>query len=427
MLCSCGNGGTPAESTAPESTTPAETEAPTPKGVIINSENAASVVLIRPDSLKSGTLESEIFSAFRTKLCSVFDARIMPDTDFIIPGKTEDANALEIIVGDTERASSKVLNGKLKALGSHAYGIYVSGNKISVSGTAPYLTYLALDHLISNLMTADASGKAQIYLEDGFEWIETAESEYPDPWAMLESDGECAFKVIEHITDIQPRDGFRGMQGGGTDGKYAYYAYIDNSTTPEMAIIFKFDMSNWKLVAVSEPMQAGHANGITYDSKNDRLVLSFCSKTDGYMGLIFVNPNTLEMTGYYNPKVGNRGLAYLPKTDQYILAGTYGFTLTDSNFVAIRKIEDGFPKLVSQDCDVDEKYIYDIRWESGAKYQTVSINSLEGEFIGAVPAYGFEGEPENIFRDGNTFVVGCNDRGKGGVYRMVLFPAEWWD
>lgn len=403
-----------------------ETDAPRAAGgPVIHAGNVEQVRLIRSDALESDALAVKLTVAFRNQLGERLGAKPEIGTDFVFPNRPVLPEDIEIIIGETTRPTSLDFHTRLMALGTPAYGISVSENKISVSGSSAYLVYLGLDYLLENFITTAEDGKPQLALENGFEWIMQAESDYPAPREVIDSGRDIAFYTLEQIVKTPTQGNYRGMQGGGTDGKYAYYASIDGSTTPETAIIHKYDLATWTLVATSEPMPSAHTNDITYDAKNHRLVISYCSATDGYLGLVFVNPDTLAYIDYLKAPTASRGVAYLPETNQYVLAVNYTYYITDDQFRTVRSIPDGFPQLTSQGCDCDGDLIYDPRWEPGAAHQTISINSLNGEFIGAIPLYGISGEPENIFCDGNTFVMGCT--GPGAVYRIVLLYENWWE
>jgi hypothetical protein len=341
-----------------------------------------------------------------------------------MPGQSAD-DMSEILVGITTREASVELKSKLDALGSHGFGIIVRGNKIAIDGTTFDMLYMGLDYFLENYITKDESGNLQIKLEDGFEYLEKREEGYISPEEVMASGREMAFYSIEKLADIPTYNGCDVQQGGGSDGKYAYYAMINKSTTPETGMIYKFDKETWELVAKSKPMPSGHTNDITYDSKNHRLVISFCSASDSYKGLVFVNPDTLEFIEYVVCPTSNRGVCYLPATNQYLFATGYTFHLTDENFNTIKSTVDGYAELTTQGFYCDGTYIFDPRWKSGARYQTITINTLDGKFIAAVPFYNVDGEPENIFRDGNSFIMGCNK--SDAVFRLALLYKNWWE
>jgi hypothetical protein len=141
--------------------------------------------------------------------------------------------------------------------------------------------------------------------------------------------------------------------------------------------------------------------------------------------LVFVNPDTLEFIEYVVCPTSNRGVCYLPATNQYLFATGYTFHLTDENFNTIKSTVDGYAELTTQGFYCDGTYIFDPRWKSGARYQTITINTLDGKFIAAVPFYNVDGEPENIFRDGNSFIMGCNK--SDAVFRLALLYKNWWE
>ncbi len=411
------------ETEAPK-TSDAQTEE-TVESVIINAENAGSVKIVRSENLVSSSVELGLYIDFRKQLEACFSADIKMKDDFLMPNETVDPELIEIIVGSADRDESAELGEKLKAAGTYAYGIIVRGSKIAIAGSSPYLAYIALDYLLENLVTEAADGSKQIKLEDGFEYIQTSEYDYPSPREIIDSGREYAFYTLERIANIPFKGNYRTVQGAGSDGKYAYVALIDKSTTPETGIIHKYDMSTWEIVATSESMPSAHTNDITYDSKNHRLVISYCSATDGYRGIVTVNPDTLEFIEYIYAPTVNRGVCYLPDKDQYVFAVNYVYYLTNDKFETISSIPDGYPLLTTQGFYCDGDLIYDPRWDSKADHQIISVNTMSGKFVGAVPLYNIQGEPESIFRDGNTFVMNCG--GSRGIFRLALLYKNWWE
>ena len=401
-----------------------ETE-PEPKTYItIDAQGAASYTVVRSDKIANNTTDLALFTAFRKELNARVGGTFSVGSDFLMPEQSADGKR-EILVGNTSRELSLELKAKLDALDKHGFGIKVGDGKIAVDGTTMYMLYKGLDYLMETYITSDESGKTALVIEDDLELIVECEDGFISPEEVMASGREMAFYTVEKLADIPTYFGCDVQQGGGSDGKYAYYAMINKSTTPETGMIYKYDMSTWELVSKSSPMPSGHTNDITYDSKNHRLVISYCSADDGYKGLVFVNPDTLEFIEYIVCPTSNRGVCYLPSTNQYLFATGYTFHLTDENFNTIKSTTDGYAELTTQGFYCDGKYIYDPRWKSGARYQTITINTLDGKFIAAVPFYNVDGEPENIFRDGNSFVMGCNK--SDAVFRLMLLYKNWWE
>ena len=302
------------ETPATEVETEPETE-PIPKTYLtINAGNASSVTLLRSEDVpaKLSTFLG-LFTAFRKEINKRFGAEFSLNTDLI----ADDPNRIEILVGDTTREASIELLDSQKSDTKPWFGIIVRGNKIAVNGSSLYLVYQALDYLMTDLSSTDESGKLQIMLEDGFTYVVNTESDYPDPEAILNSGREYAFYSIEKLAIVPTIGNYSVLQGGGTDGKYAYYAMINKSTKPETAYIHKFDLKTWELVATSKSLPTAHTNDITYDSKNHRLVISYCSNKEGTTmsspGIVFVNPDDLSFIEYIDAPTISRGLNYLPE------------------------------------------------------------------------------------------------------------------
>ena len=409
-----------------EETTTEETELAPKVYLTVNAANASAVTIVRSNGIPA-TLSTELalYTAFRKEINNRFGADFALNTDSI----SNDPNNIEIIVGDTTREVSLELVNSQATQEKPWFGIIVRGNKIAVNGSSLYLVFKALDCLITDLTSTDESGNLQIKLEDGFTHIVNADSDYPDPEEVMNSGREYAFYSIEKLASVPTKGNYSVLQGGGTDGKYAYYAMINKSTAPETSMIYKFDLKTWELVATSKSLPTAHTNDITYDSKNHRLVVAYCSSKDGTTmsspGIVFVNPDDLSFIEYIDAPTISRGLDYLPEKNQYILAAGYTFYLTDEKFNTISSFVCGYPQLTTQGMCTDGKYIYDPRWKSGSRYQTITINTLDGKFIAAVPFYNVDGEPENLFRDGNSFVMGCNN--SDAVFRIALLYKNWWE
>ncbi len=393
--------------------------------VVINADNAESVKLIRSADLPSKSSVTDLFVAFRKELGKSFEKDFEVKDDFIMPGETIDPEAIEIYVGDAEREESDLLSKKLEATGTHSYGILVNGNKIAINGTSLYLLFKALDCFMQDHISKDDAGNPQIKIEDGYEFIATSEDAFPSPREVIDSGREYAFYSLEKLAKVVTKGGFKTLQGGGTDGKYAYYCVINKTSSPETAIIQKVDMTTWKVVATSQTISSAHSNDIAYDSKNNRLVICTCTAADGYRGYVFVDPDTLEFIEYTVAPTAGRAIDYIPETNQYLVALEYGYLLTNDKLETIESKPDGFPKLTTQGFCTDGDLIFDPRWDSKASYQTISVNTMAGEFIGGVPLYNIDGEPEFMFQDGNSFIMGCNK--SMGIFRIALLYKNWWE
>ena len=53
------------------------------------------------------------------------------------------------------------------------------------------------------------------------------------------------------------------MQGGGSDGTYAYYAVNSGGDSRESeTLIYKVDLATWQIIKISQPLYMSHATDI---------------------------------------------------------------------------------------------------------------------------------------------------------------------
>ena len=422
MMGCVGGEDTPSDTTppAPETTPVAEETTPAPAvNVDIAVGGNTEYKLIRSDRANEG--EVRLYAAFFNQLKDKTGAKFGIAECF--DRETFDPQAKEILLGNTNRTESAALIQKLTAAGGSRYGIVMSGNKLVIAGTGIYQSFLALDHLLTQLLDG-----ADLSLPADFEYIseDNGQSSF-DVDTLITMNKGISFvnigKLINKIPAKKP--GFSVMQGGGTDGKYAYVGLINKSMSPEHALIYKYDLETMELVKVSEPLPTCHTNDITYDAKNHRLVISRCTADDGWVGLSFVNPDTLELIESKMTGVGNRAVDYIADKDQYVLASNWTLTITDAEFKPISSFTCNDPQYTSQGCYTDGKYIYDVRYVSGGSVHYNVIHTLDGKYICTAPVYGLSGaEPENMFVYNGRFIMGCNKT--NSLYELQLLPENWW-
>ena len=396
------------------------TALPAPLTVFANKKSEYKIVR----SGKVNGIEQHLFLQFYQQMDQRSGCRFSYIEDTIAFGKTPDPTTKEILLGDTNREESIVLREKLTAEGGNRFGILVGENKIAVIGTSPYQTFLGLDYLMETFIRPDESGSPAMYMEQGLEYISECGEDIDrfDLKELVDSGRGFIFAMREQVLYVPTIEGCGVMQGGGTDGKYAYYALINKTTSPETAVISKYDLDTMELVMTSKVLPTGHTNDITYDSKNHRLVIS--SGTDGWCGTTFLNPDTLEIIDYKVAPIGNRGMEYLPSTDQYIIASGYTIYTTDSSLNPISSFPCQNPQYVTQGLTCDEKYVYDVRYTNSAGVHYIVIHDMQGNYIGSARMTGINYEPENLIIHNGIFYLGCNH--SNSVYRLELIPENWW-
>ncbi|MBE6028350.1 MAG: hypothetical protein E7227_07145 [Clostridiales bacterium] len=172
--------------------------------------------------------------------------------------------------------------------------------------------------------------------------------------------------------------GYSIVQGGCTDGKYAYYLMVSGST--QHGRVLKVRMKDKKVVKRSGVLNTWHGNGMTYDSKRKRLVV--IAREDRKQEITCIDANTLKITKQqnvrythykdagiysmspYHQRQGLAAIAYVKKYDCYIALERVAHNLiiiNPNNFQAIgfavTRISSDYPGTF-QAMDADEKYVY---------------------------------------------------------------------
>ncbi len=360
---------------------------------------------------------------FRAELEKRVGSTISIGNDFLMPGNDPDPTAKEILIGDTNREESVKLRALLDAAGEgERFAVYAAGPKVAVIGTSTYMTYKGLCHLLDGIVT-DADGNAVLELTKGYEYVSDVYTVATFDIAEEQAAGRnLVFNVGKKVAKLPNNDGYGTLQGGGSDGTYAYYAMINS--TNDNAYIYKYRIDTWELVKRSGALPTVHSNDITYDPVNNRLVLSTCTANDGYLGVCTVDADTLELIDSFKIGVPIRALDYLPGENRYLLGTNFYFTLTDENFNVIQKIDCPGKNYTSQGLCCDGKYIYDVRYIKSSTTHCVVVQGLDGTYYGEITLNGAPSEPENMFRHGDIFYIGCN--GADSVYEVELLPEHYW-
>ena len=171
-------------------------------------------------------------------------------------------------------------------------------------------------------------------------------------------------------------NGYAVVQGGCTDGTYAYYLMV--STATQHGRVLKVKMSNNTVVARSGVLNTWHGNGMTYDSKRNKLVV--IAREHRKQEITQIDARTLRITKQGNAKYNNyagsdsfnkthqeqglAAIAYVAKYDCYIVLQRVYHNLIifdPDTFEAIgmarTNISDAYPGTF-QAMDADEKYVY---------------------------------------------------------------------
>ncbi len=200
------------------------------------------------------------------------------------------------------------------------------------------------------------------------------------------------------------------MQGGDTDGKYGYYAINDGGDQGEsLTKIYKVDFATWEIVAISEPMQCGHANDVTYVSDTNELLVTWCENP--IENVTVINAETLEYVSTVTLPYKHAVMDYSAGRKQYVLGGMgkNDYTVCDANWEFDSNIPQSNMKFAMQSLECDDKLIYNIQSpNSGGSDGYLFVYNWDGELLHLI-TFDMEYESENVCLYGNKMILAVND------------------
>ena len=177
---------------------------------------------------------------------------------------------------------------------------------------------------------------------------------------------------------IRTNKGYDVVQGGCTDGKYAYYLMVSSET--QKGRVLKLRIKDNKVMARSKILKTWHGNGMAYDSRRKKLVV--IAREHRKQEITWIDAKTLKVTRqrnvkydyyagagkdslrYVHQRQGLAAIAYIKKYDCYIALERryHNLIIFDPDtFQAIgfvfTEIPEKYPGTF-QAMDADEKYVY---------------------------------------------------------------------
>ncbi len=332
-------------------------------------------------------------------------------------GETVNNNNYEILVGPTNRAESVHVSD---SIGEGTFYLSISGNKILLCGSDEFYVYCAVNYFIENII-GGASDGSEIVIEKDF--VYTDSSVEKNVGNLIASGLQISDELtVEKIMDIPADGSYKYMQGGASDGKYLYFLLNDgDSTDASMSKIIKVDPETMQTVASNSGLAVRHANDMTYDSVNKRLVVSWCNVDSTKVS--FINPETLAITAIKTTAQGHYAIAYCEETDKYVVgnSGGYDFSVLNSNFRYPEKytgVETGY---VKQGMECDANYIYFIQSPTKTTEQNniVIVYDWNGNHVRTF-SVALASESENIISFGDYFYSAFNTSDGMQLYKLSL-------
>lgn len=201
------------------------------------------------------------------------------------------------------------------------------------------------------------------------------------------------------------------VQGSCTDGKYAYFAANNGSTT-----VLKYNVNTWELVKKKSGIDLGHANDMTYNPNDNVIVVA--NNAPDYNIITFLDPDSLDIIGTKKIKQKIYSISYNSLHDCYVIgiSGTYDFAMLDKSFKLIKKYKGYNSGYLRQGSDCDDKYLYFV--QSGGGGNLIVIYDWDGALVDTVTV-DKSLEIENIFHVQNTIYITLHYYGNF-VYRIGI-------
>ena len=149
-------------------------------------------------------------------------------------------------------------------------------------------------------------------------------------------------------------DCYKNMQGCGSDGTYGYFVMNSKGdSATARSNIYKVDLATWETVKISGDLLMNHANDVTYDPKNRRLLVSHCDVHPEQVSV--VAPDTLEQLEIKTIPQPHYSMTYNPNKGLYVAgkSRTYDLVLMDEDFQPVRLLP-GVEGHVKQGLECDD-------------------------------------------------------------------------
>ena len=225
----------------------------------------------------------------------------------------------------------------------------------------------------------------------------------------------------------QKLGGYDTVQGGCTDGKYAYYVLYNRKV--EKCKVVKVNLSGMKVEKVSGVLSIAHGNDMTYNSQTKRLIVTHTNVNAKRISII--NPSSLKIEKSFDVSIPKKmsgvsdkelkkangfcGIAYNAKKKQYaaLMKNTGDVMILNSSFVPVSYVKlSKKSTLTKQGIDVTDDYIL----ISYSGYPNIiMVYTWDGQYVSKINVKkGYE--IENIYHIGKqyyaTFYASAYKNGK---------------
>ena len=406
-LCACGKTEEPAQTTAPADVTTTTTAATTPEApadaalyLVENGKTTYSV--IRPDETSAAISTSAANLYQKIKAKTGVTMKLASDW-YNTRTENPDLSGPEILVGATNRPETAEV---LASLPENSYAIVIRNEKLVIVGKTNALTELAL-YTFEEKILNNPDKCREGYLR--FDEADNMTVTQATPFSLAEMiKGGYRISVDSvKIAHTQKQGQYGIGQGSASDGTYVYFVLRNSNDTG--SVITKHRMDDGSFVAVSEVLQLGHGNDMTYDAKNHRLVVAH-GQSEGKI-LTLVNADTLALIRDINIPEGSGAITYSVAKDRYAISqGGSTLHILDSDFKWVasyrRSDKTGY---TAQGMGSDEDFVYFPM--SGKTDNVLVVYDWNGKYITTINV-PMSHESESMFWVGGKYYIAYNTSGE---------------
>lgn len=267
----------------------------------------------------------------------------------------------------------------------------------------PIAAWMFLGQALGCKLYTDTPSKARLSFEDYSFKFTTA------------FDGSGKFKSMNtQVFHFNAVNEFNILQGGCTDGTYAYYLMEDQQLSSGNCVIVKLKAGTWETVKISEPLPLDHGNGVTYVPQTGRLLVSHCSPDPTLAS--WVDAETLELIETVKLDFSTYAMSYQESRDLFACYGIGKVMLmVDPQLQVVRSINGMASSYETQGYDVDDDYIYIVTINSNY----IHVCDWEGHWLETIPI-GVKTEMENMISFGDIHYTGFLNAG-ADLYLTIFY------
>lgn len=402
-LSSCtGNDPNTTDEADTSATDGANTEEPVGTALEIVKDGACAYKVIRSETASQAMIDSCV-----NLLNSVQDhtgVKLKLEDDWYREGvKPLDPDALEILVGNTNRAETAEV---LASLSDNSFAVAVKGNKLVIVGKDNNLTVMALHEFENRILKNETNcsvGTLTVSEADSF----TVTLDAPISVKDIIEGGFKLSCTSKSVVQTSKQGQYGVGQGSASDGTYVYFVLRNSNDTG--SVITKHRLADGVFVAVSEVLDLGHGNDMTFDTKNNRLVVAH-GQSEGQI-LTLVDPDTLTVIKNVNIPKGAGAITYNAKRDCYAISqGGKTLYILDSDFKLVstfsRSDSTGY---TAQGMGSDDDYIYFPM--SGKSDNKLVVYKWTGEYVTTITVPVSQ-ESESMFCVNGKYYIAYNKSGE---------------